>query len=388
MNKIILPRSFIGGSKMKNNLISKWVTLIFIFCLVSKIALAEGPKAVVMPSVAPAPNRIEDLKTQIRKTPKNLNLVIDLAQEFYNIADYEKTTLLLWKQIDKLDRNAILLLIRAHIQKNEPEQILKATQILLSKNAKDAEASTYQGRAYLMKIKQAPVAEVKRLRLDSLALESLKHATEFDPKYQPAYDELVKLYDKKPRPNYYELRLLYQDMIENIGPKFEFYSKLCEIDFIDGVNDPAIAACNKAIQLNPEAPDSYVYLGRVQKQIGSSDIGNKVLKDAAAKFSKSTLALEAYAKSMEEEKNYIEAFKYYELCIANEKKSVKCLIGASVSGVEIQKYEKSYEYLKSACEYERNNSVTARRISINLKAAKEDSWAQKFEALAPKCSGY
>jgi tetratricopeptide (TPR) repeat protein len=332
-------------------------------------------------------NRIEDLKAQVKANPKDSIAILGLAQAFYNSDEHEKTTILLWENIEKIDRHGILLLIKAHEKRDEPDQILKAAQILISKKANDAEALTLQGRAYLNKAKRLTPAESKRLKLPTLGLESLKKALEADPKYILAYEEIAKLYDRKEKPNLYELRLLYQDMIEKIGERHEFFAKLCKIDFLDGVNDPAIESCNKAIRLNGESPDSYVYLGLVYKQIGENEKGNKTLKEASQKFQRSIFALESYAKAMSDEKNYIEAFKLYEQCLLLDKKNETCLVGAAVSASELQKFEQSFNYLKLACEISHKNAVVVRRVASQLKSSKLVSWLTKFENLGNTCTG-
>lgn len=329
-------------------------------------------------------DKIEELKNKIKKTPRNLKLVIELAQEFYNIGDYEKTTLLMWKQIEKIDRNALLLTIRAHEKKKEWDQVLKVTLVMLSRDAKDKEALFYQGRSYLAQRKDNQKAFNKEK--ETQAAEVLKKAIEIDPKYQEAYEEFAKIYDVKKGVNYYELRLWYQGMVEKLGEKPEFLAKLCEIDTLDGVNESAIKYCEKAIQMDPLNATNFVYLGRVQKNIGESEKSHKTLKEAAEKFQKSTLAQETYAKLLDEDKNYIESFKVYEQCIATDKKNETCLVSAAYAGAQIQKLEKSLEYIKAACQINRSHSVDARKIAAQLKQSQKADWMEKFEHAAEWCS--
>jgi tetratricopeptide (TPR) repeat protein len=388
MKKLLLTSrsigSFFGLREHFPAFISKWVVR-FSLIACSNFCLSFGTLAYGLESQKSS--RIEDLKAQFKANPKDVKIISALAQGFFDSEDYEKASALLWENIEKIERQDMLLLIKAHEKRNEQDQILKAIQILLSKRANDAEALTLQGRAYLSKSRQLSPAESKRQKLPSLGLESLKKALEADPKYVPAYEEIAKIYDRKDKPNFYELRLVYQDMIEKIGPKHEFFAKLCKIDFLDGVNDPAIESCNKAIQLDDSSPDSHVYLGLVYRQIGENEKGIKILKEAAKKFPKSLFALESYAKSMSEEKNFIEAFKFYEQCLLLNKQTETCLVGAGVAASELQKFEKSLNYLKLACDISYKNAVVVRRIASQLKTSKLASWLVKFENLANTCSG-
>ena len=116
-------------------------------------APSAGPTASATAVSSEADPKIEKLKTDIRKNPRNIKLIVDLADEFFKKGDYEKTTLLLWKQIDKIDRNAIILLIKAHQKKNEPSEMIRAANILVGKDEKDYVAYTYLGDAYHMQKK-------------------------------------------------------------------------------------------------------------------------------------------------------------------------------------------------------------------------------------------
>ncbi|RYZ79750.1 MAG: tetratricopeptide repeat protein, partial [Proteobacteria bacterium] len=96
--------------------------------------------------------------------------------------------------------------------------MMKIATMLVSKNSKDHEAHYLLGTAQFMSKKNTE------------ALESLKTALELNPKYQPAYEKLAEMYQQ--RKNTYELRILYQDMVEKIGPKSEFLNKLCELNTV------------------------------------------------------------------------------------------------------------------------------------------------------------
>lgn len=417
MKELLFPRTSIGIKSKDDKCVSKryisdlksretLASLIIIFNLmISGTTLADTktnaptqsavtrPTGSMMPNdVTPSPvanssQKIEQIKAQIRKTPRNLLLVIDLAQEFYNIGDYEKTTLLLWKQVENLNHKGLILLLKAHHQRGDTEQVIKVAQMLIVKNPKDAEAHTYEGLAHLSKVKVSDSVELKKSK-EKVALESFKKAIEADSKYQPAYEAIEKIYDNPKRPNFYELRMLYQDMIDNIGGHFEFYQKLCKINALDGVNEPAIEACTKSMQLNDEIPENYVFLARAHKQMGNSEKTMKLLKDASAKFPKSDFVLESYAKYLEDDKNFIDAYKYYDQCVSVAEKNEACLAGAATSGVQIQKYEKGLQYLIQACAISRKHSVLARKLASVIRASKAMDWVRSYEVQAEKCAGH
>ncbi len=211
----------------------------------------DAPKepAKKTPTTKPAPpaarnetneEKVERLKKEIRSGPKNISLVVQLAEEFYKKEDYEKATLLLWKHIDKLDRKGLLLLVRAHEKRQEHADMIRALNILIGKDEKDYEAYSLMGNAN----------SIARKSKD--ALESYKKAIELNSKYEPAYNGLIDLYEKREPPNLYELRILYQDMIDNIGARPVYFRKLCEINTLDGTFEPAIESCKMAISKRRE----------------------------------------------------------------------------------------------------------------------------------------
>lgn len=386
----------IGGQSSKDETVSYWDNFSrFLACVLLSFSFKAHAESKNPPTTTPLPSsesisankKIESLKTQIRKTPKNLKLVIELAQEFYNIGDYEKTTLLLWKQIESLDHDSLILLLKAHDKRGDTELVIKVAQIITVKFPKDAEAFTYEGLANFSKIKISDSSELKKQK-QKLAVDSFKKAIEANSKYQPAYEAIEKIYDNPKKPNYYELRLLYQDMIDNIGGRAEFYAKLCKVNALDGLNESAIDACNKSIQLNSELPESSVYLGRVHRQLGNTEKGMKILKDTITKFPKSAFALENYAKFLEDDKNYIEAYKHYDLCAAADPDNENCLAGAAMAGAQIQKHEKSLQFLAAVCKKNRKHSVLARTLASQARAAKATEWIRAYEVEAEKCAGH
>jgi len=300
--------------------------------------------------------------------------LLSVAEADFKRGAYDKVTEALWKNIDTLDRKALILLALAHEKKNDPTNMLKVANILTSKNEKDFEAYYLIGGAQLMK-KKSPEA-----------LEALKTCLDINPKYLPAYTKLSEMYEEKK--NYYELRILYQDMLENIGRKAEFLSKLCEINANDHQEDQALSSCKEAIQKAPRVAENFVYLGLVQKQAGDIDIAKKSLKSAADTHTKSEFAQYTYASLLEEQKNYLESSQYYLRATKADSKSARSWLGYAKSSFEIRKYEAALEAFKKACKLDQKNAVAFRRAATALKNTKDTGWTDRFSSAADACSGY
>lgn len=333
-----------------------------------------APKASPQKPALKPEERIEELKKQIRSQPKNYSLIVDLAEEFYKTAQDDKVTAVLWKHVDKIDRRGLILLAKAHQKRKEPNEMIRALNILLGKNEQDVEALSLIGDAHAMALKNKD------------ALESYKRALEINKQYEPAYNGLVSLYEKREPPNLYELRILFQDMMEAIGPRAQYMRRLCEINTLDGTYDAAIQMCNTAIAKDPKEPESYVYLGLSQKANGDEKLGNKTLQRAAQSFPKSELAQYHHAKTLEEKKSYIEALNTYKKGTDADPKSARSWLGLATSSFEIRKYEISLIAYRNACRFDKKNAVAFRKATTILRNQKNSEWISKFEDASETCT--
>lgn len=294
------------------------------------------------------------------------------AEALYKQGAYDKVTEMLWKQVEKVDRVGLLLLARAHEKRNEPDQMIKALNILTAKDAKDYDAYYLLGNAYFMKAKNKET------------LENYKTALEINPKFEPAYIGLTKYYEKKKNP--YELRILYQDMLDNIGHKTLYLVKLCEINTLDGVFPAAIANCKEALEQDPSQAEAMVNLAHSYKGSGETELAEKTLKQAATTYGRSEPAQYAYARWLEDKKNYVDAFPYYKNAAAADQKSARAWLGVATCAFELQKFDIAFVAYKKTCSADKKNAVFFRKASSHLKSSKNQDWAQKYEMASDTCS--
>lgn len=318
---------------------------------------------------------IDDLKSQIQKNPQDIGKIIELASAFYDKGDFEKTTLLLWKQIDKIDRSGFLLLTRAHEQRKEYSEMVRVLNILVAKNEKDFEVLTQLGNAFSLQKKTKD------------ALENYKKAIEVNPKYEAAYEGVANLYEKRAPPNLYELRILYQDMIDNMGAKGAYLQKLCEVNSRDDMAaEASIETCRNATVKDPHTANAFVNLGNNLKASGKNEEAIELLKKTASTFPKSEFAQFSYAKALEGQKNSVEAMKYYKAGTDIDPTSSRSWLGLATSSFEVKKYEVAFIGYKNACKYDRKNAVAFRKATTFLRNNKVSDWIGKYEAAAESCS--
>ncbi|MBL7555026.1 MAG: hypothetical protein JNM24_04320 [Bdellovibrionaceae bacterium] len=293
------------------------------------------------------------------------------ATKFILEKKYSKATEILWQNIEHLSEAELVLLTKAHYLNTDYFESMKAANLVLAKNEQNFEALTYLGLSQLRKKK------------DREAKEYFRRATEANPVYMPAINGLVEIYEKGS--NYYELRLIYQDLIKRTGEKAEYLTHLCDINTKDGITDQAQTYCRKAIQADPKVPQNYSNLGIVYKNIADIPKAKQQLQLAADKFPKSDINQLNYAQFLEEQKNFIDAFKYYNRCVKINDFVEKCWVGYTSSSYQIQKFAETLVGLKKSCVFNKKYSFIGRKASSFARSVKQGEWAKKIDALAEIC---
>lgn len=279
----------------------------------------------------------------------------------------------LWTNIEYLSRKSLLLLSELHRVKGDFQKESRVASLLISKNEKDFEALYYLGDA------QLNIGKVNE------GIETLNKAIELNPKYEPSYLSLIQHYEKKK--NKYELRVIYEDLVKNIGPRAIYLSKLCQINKDDNLAEAGRTYCEKAIIADKNNPLNQVNLGLILIILGEDEKAGKLLKNTAIKFTTSEDAQVEYADFLFKKKNFTEAFGYYNKALKLNSKNLKALTGSAESGIQLLKNDIAYDNLKKACFISNASSVSARRIVIELrKLGADNSTVNKFENLSFTCS--
>lgn len=298
-------------------------------------------------------------------------LLIKKAHQAFKEKKFILVTELLTSRLAELDKNEILILGKSYSELKNSLLAQKVYMTGLAKRPDDPDLKTLFG------------SEQFRGGKDKEALVTLKEVVDKNKNYLPAYQAMTPLFEKKK--NTYELRLLYQDMIERFGEKYEFVSKLCELTTKDAHYELAIKYCALGTRLNPKEPNNLVYWGIALKDTLKLVEAEKSLRRAADSFSKSDLAQETLAHLLEEKKNYPDAFKYYLRAVSANPKSLSSQLGLAKNAFEIQKLEESLKAFGEACKLDRQSLPHFRRAIVTLKASKDEVWLKKFEAVADRC---
>ena len=285
--------------------------------------------------------------------------------------DYSKVIDLLSPEVENLDREGLFALAKAYSSQKKSAAAIKAYTAALALNSKDVEAKTLIGAELFVSGKEKE------------SVNMLKEALEINPKFVPAFKVLIRVYEK--RKNKYELRLLYQDLVDKVGEKAEYITKLCELSTADGLYDLSKKYCARGIELSPEEPSNYVHLGTTLKETGNIKEAESNLKKAADDFQKSVLSLMTYAKFLDDQKNYILSYTYYKKAVEVASKDTAPLLGLANATLEIQKYQESLEAYLKACKMDKASIANFRRSTNVLRTMKLETWLRKFESALDEC---
>lgn len=293
----------------------------------------------------------------------------------------------LWKNSEKLQRAELMFMAKTLVKLKNFKDILKVSELALSKNAQDAEFLTFQGKAYLETQKD-------RKNLEK-AQESLRTAIEVNPKFEPAYlilddyyerQDLIYKNQKKPQRFLQTRRLLFEDLIQHRGEHHLYSSKLCHINTIDGVNEQAIKHCKKALELKKDDIASQLNLAQVYKQSGEKEQARTLLKSAVASEKRSDDAFNAYGSFLEEEKNFSDSYNQFKNCVTEFPASDNCWRGLGTAAASLKKWQESFDSFQKLCRKNRKWSPDVRKASLTAKDLGAHDWEQKLLELSLNCN--
>jgi tetratricopeptide (TPR) repeat protein len=285
--------------------------------------------------------------------------------------DAQQLVNLLSPEIEKLNPKDLVLLAKAYSDTKNSEAAIKTYTAALSKNPKDFTSKT------------AIASEQFSIGKDSLAIVTAREALELNDKYLPAYNVLIKIYEK--RENKYELRLLYEDMLQKKLNSVNYIAQLCELTTLDRLYDLALKYCQNGISKDPENPVSYVYLGLTYRDTEEPKKAEMLLRRAAIRFPQSLLAQITYAIYLEEKKSFVEAYNYFKRATLADSKSEEAFVGLGKAALEIQKYQESLDAFKAACLLDKRTLPAIRRATNTLRTMKIESWIKAFDQASERC---
>ncbi|GIL17119.1 MAG: hypothetical protein BroJett040_08700 [Oligoflexia bacterium] len=294
------------------------------------------------------------------------------AQKLYAQKEYEKVIAELSARVEKLSRDGLLLLARSYSSIKNPIEAIKTGSIILSTNPDDFEVKTFLGQEQI------------HLGKDREALITLRESLELNKKYEPTYLSIAEIYER--RKNKYELRLLYLDMIESLGEKPAYITKVCQLATLEGLYDLSTQYCRKGIQVDPNDYRNPLYLGLTFKETGKIEEATKLLKKTADLFPKSEEAQITWAQHLDGQKNYVASLGYYQRAVQASPNSINGLLGLAQSSFELKKYDEALQFWKKACQLNGKATNSSLRKATNVvRLSRQAELLTKFEAAVDTC---
>lgn len=306
---------------------------------------------------------------------------VQQANKFYQENRYQEVIELIDNHIEDLDRNDLFMLAKSYAEVGNTILAIRTAQLIIGKNSKDLQAKTLIAVQY------------HKQKKEKESINLLKEVLVDNSKYLPAYEALINIYtqrkDTSPaarKTTRYELRLVYQDMVDKIGESSKYIAKLCQLSTLDGLYEIAEKYCSRGIEIDPQNPENHTYLGISHLMTGREKSGETILKNAALKFVTSSVAQEKYAARLMEQKNYIDAFKYYLKASELSPDQADIWIGLGNSAMEIQKYDIALSSYIKNCEISKKIDSSFRVAIATLRSNKANEWISKFTSGIDSCS--
>ncbi len=315
-------------------------------------------------------NEMSEPETQIPVSTETKLLHAQTA-DLKKAKQWKEITELLWKNIEKLDEKLMADLAEAHFYRNQFSEVNRVSQLALAKRPKNYLVLTWLAKTQLQlnKVNDARGTLVKALQAKS--------------DYMPAIELLDQIYLKQK--NYYELRILYQDLIAEKGSNPKYLAKLCAINTLDGVNEAALKTCEEAKVKDPRNYANLLNIAKVYDQTQEPEKAKLQFITAVKLFPKQEEVYFEYASYLERQKNNIDAVVNYEKCTIIKDSSERCWEGLGRTAIQVQKPELSYKALVKACSFGSKYTSTVRYAWGVLVRSQVHEWKEKFSELAETC---
>lgn len=380
-NKFNFENSFSFIKKLNNDRTQKLITLPSLF-------LGPRPSAplfvfsfvLLLTFKIWAGGDIDTLKKELAANPENLKLRHSLAQIHFDQGRYEATVEVFKTKAEKLPQESLALLSMAYQKLDDPINELKFLEQLTANYPKFPNGFVMLGDFYY---KKSLTKSDARQTANTLA--AYKSAIEINPNYRPAYDGLLKSYEKYN--NFYELRILLEDMVKRFGKTGSTLSQLCRRNAIDGYFVNARKTCSEAITLDSKNPENYVFLSLVENNEGQTAKADVLLKKVTSDFPQSEIAASNYGDFLIQQKNLPGAENFFQQAAKADSNSFRAHIGLAIVGFELKHYESALTAYKNACKTNPHQAMKyLKRATDLLRHRRENRLENQYTNVITNCT--
>ena len=274
--------------------------------------------------------------------------------------------------MQQLSRDGLFLLANAYAMTKSPAEEVRVLDLSSHKYPNDAAILTRLGQACS-----------KQGRKDE-AMENLYAARDANPQYKPTFEALLAELQKQE--NFYEARVLVQDMIKKFGDEPKYVSSYCALLTHDAFLQNAVEVCSDALKKDPQDFKNYINLALSLKDKLEPDKAAKTLAEATALFPREALVFYNQAMLFMDTKNYVSANAAFTRATVLAPKNTDAWIGLANSDIELHRYKEALSAYVSACKIDPRAVKDFRAVAARLHHEGELDWQVKFTDSVSSCT--
>ena len=280
-------------------------------------------------------------------------------------------------QIETLNFDQLITLAKAQINTNDMIGASSTLDVAEKGMKKPELVSTLRAKCLALQKKEKE------------ALILLRNVIEQNPTFEPAYVGIADIFEARPKTDkiaQYELRTIYLDLLQKVGERSRYLSRLCTLTYEENLIDQAKQYCARATKINPRDESNFIYLSKIFFDTGDLSAAEKQFSQMVNKFPKSAIALHEYGKYLMTKKDFSAAKSYLEKSVIADEKRGPAWLDLANTNYSLQKFPDALLAFKVACKLSPELTLTRiRSVANNFIIEKKSEWATKFKSAADSC---
>lgn len=315
-----------------------------------------------------AQEKVLNPQTQQDSTLKKSEIV-----SLFEKKQYEAIILKWGGQALQLKREEQFLLAQSYFYQKNNKQAIRIYELMLQTNPKDAPA--WRKIASLYK-EEAKFSE---------AISALKKAIEINPNYEPAYLELAQSILGYKTKSWYEVRMIYEDLVAKFGLKIEYQREICDLAVKEGQHVAAEEACTKAIKLKADDTKVLLAQGQLLRDLQKTEQANSFYTNLSVKFDKDFNVQLVCGDYFKAQGKKILAIECYQKANHLQPDYPGLDLHLARLGCEMQNWDLCDEKYRSVC---KTNKKIRSEVRVRIKELKDlgaTDFINKFEETLKSC---
>ena len=267
----------------------------------------------------------------------------------------------------------------------KPLYYFRLAQVQLTLN-KEEQKETQQ-RKIKKKTHLLPKDHLKLLlQRENKAIENLRQSIELDPKFRPAYQELINLFIKKNES--YEALVVTQDMGKNLGKNPSYFGLLCQLYSMRRLFEDSLENCNKAIEFFPENPLYHFYRIQVysKQEEGQEKKVVPLLTQWSHRFPKNSFVQEKMGQYYLKKKSFPLALRHLSQSIKIDPSSASAQLAFAEASFALQHYKQALKAYLRVCDLTKKTPREFKRAASSLRQKKDKKkWSHEYNLKLQNC---